>query len=291
MPRIGTAPINWNNEDLTLAVKVTGYPELLDRAREAGYEGIEWATSLPSHPGVLRPDLAARGLELTGCWHAMDLTDSARHAGEAALAGERAQALARLGVRYLVCADRGSPERLQLAGRVAPADGLPPERWNALVEGLRLVAHAVAPSGLRCVFHNHVGTWIETEDETARLLEALPAAEVAWCLDTGHLAYAGGDVSALLGRFTDRVEYVHVKDVDGAVLEASRREGLGFRAALERFIFTTVGAGILDLAGVLGRLRDAGYAGWITVEQDTTRDDPTVTARRSREAIREVMGW
>ena len=40
--RIGTAPINWNNADLTDWRPVVPYERVLAEIREAGYEGTEY---------------------------------------------------------------------------------------------------------------------------------------------------------------------------------------------------------------------------------------------------------
>ena len=108
---------------------------------------------------------------------------------------------------------------------------------------------------------------METETETCRLLDATDAALVGWCLDCGHLTYGGGDTLRMLRKYGDRVGYVHIKDVDGA---------------LKRFIFARLGEGMVNIPAVVRALKDHRYDGWLVVEQVTTPLNPTTIARENR---------
>ena len=76
-----------------------------------------------------------------------------------------------LGGGFLIAADGGDPRRIQEAGHVNPAGGLTDAHWHSLCEGLNAVGATLKPEGIQVVFHNHVGTYVETEAETSRLLE------------------------------------------------------------------------------------------------------------------------
>ena len=57
---------------------------------------------------------------------------------------------------------------------------------------------------------------------------------------------------------------MHLKDLDAGV----RDRGLDFWPAVAAGVFCPLGEGVVDLAAVLGALRDAGYDGYATIEQD-----------------------
>src|SRR4029077_18834969 len=97
-----------------------------------------------------------------------------------------------LGASFLIAADSGDPRRVQEAGRVNPAGGLTGAPWEALGAGLNELGALLKPAGVRLVFHNHVGTYVETEAETCRLLDGTEGALVGGCLDWGHLTSGGG---------------------------------------------------------------------------------------------------
>jgi inosose dehydratase len=107
------------------------------------------------------------------------------------------------------------------------------------------------------VFHHHAGTYVESPAE----IEALLAhTDVGICYDTGHALVGGGDPVEVLRMCGDRIEHLHLKDVDPTKL------GLPLDRAWEEGIFCPFGHGAVDFAAVLAEL--AGYDGWTVLEQD-----------------------
>jgi len=292
--RIATSPINWNNEDVPNYRPWVPYPEILDEIQKAGYRATEWSSSLPEDPERLKEDLEARGLRMVGAFVALDLRERSRHPSELKRALAKARFLKALGARHLVVADAGDEARRMAAGHVGPEHALPEEGWAAMAEGLTALAERLEDLGMALVFHNHVGTYVETGEEIAQLLDRTDPDRVGWCLDTGHLVYGGGDLLNLLGRYKNRVRYLHLKDVNPEVLETAKRQGWGFQEALRHFIFAPLGEGMVPLKAALAALLETGYDGWAVIEQDTTPADPTETARKNRArllAILEELGY
>ena len=86
--------------------------------------------------------------------------------------------------------------------------------------------------------------------------------------------------------------HIHAKDVDPEVLGRLRDGELdGFGGAVRERIFTELGNGALDVAGMVAALDRIGYAGWLMVEQDSSWLAPAEAAavggRVLRWAIRE----
>jgi len=135
-----------------------------------------------------------------------------------------------------------------------------------------------------------VGTYVETEEEVQHLLDMTDPGEVGLCYDVGHMLYGGGDVMRVMDRYGDRIQYVHLKDVDPAVLERSRRERLGFADALLLGIFTEFGTGSMDFGRFFQALDGVDYNGWIIVEQDTTKTTPYESAKTNRDYLRHRFG-
>jgi len=76
-----------------------------------------------------------------------------------------------VGGGFLIAADGGDQRRIQEAGHVNPEGGLTDAQWSSLCEGLNEVDATLMSAGIQVVFHNHVGTYVETETETSRLLD------------------------------------------------------------------------------------------------------------------------
>jgi inosose dehydratase len=288
--RIATAIVNWNTPDIPDVFPWIPYGAGLDHMVEAGYDATEWGPSMPTDPAVLGADLRSRGLELVGAFVGLELRNPARREAEIERGLELARFLAVNGGTRVIAADSGDDRRRAEAGHVDPAGALTDEQWHSLGEGLDELGARLEPMGMELVFHNHVGTYVETPEETARLLDETDPARVGWCLDSGHLAFGGGDTVEMLGRYADRVRHVHIKDVDGDVLARARAGRWSFGQALAAYVFPPLGEGIARIPDVVAALRGVGYDGWYVIEQDTCPGDPTATAAANRAYLEGLLG-
>ncbi len=288
--RIATSPINWNNEDVPDYRPVVPYPRILDEVVDAGYRATEWSSSLPADPPLLRRDLARRKLKMLGAFVGIGFRHPEILHEELHKALGKASFLAEIGGKFLVVADSGDARRWEAAGRVSAEHVLSDDAWASLTIGLNELGRRVREMGLTLVFHNHVGTYVETAEETARLLEQTDPELVSWCLDCGHLAYAGGDTLEMLRAFGGRVAYCHLKDVDGQALTRAHAEGWSFSDALRRFIFAPLGQGVARVPNVVEALMEARPDTWAVIEQDTTAFDPTDTARNNLTYLETLLG-
>jgi inosose dehydratase len=160
----------------------------------------------------------------------------------------------------------GNPGRMARPG--TPPDlpsALPAEVWPDFAARVQLAVNRCRDVGLEPVFHHHLGTDVETEAETERLLELT---DVAVCLDTGHLTLAGGDPVEAVRRWAGRIGQVHLKDADLAAHHRIRAAGGGLTEVVAGGGFSPLGAGDVDFAGVLAGLDVIGYTGWLVIEQD-----------------------
>jgi inosose dehydratase len=182
----------------------------------------------------------------------------------------------------------GSSDRDASAGRSdsPPTPVFTEAAWAALVELLHDIADAAAALGHPTAFHPHAGTFIETPAEIDRLVAATDPARIGICLDVGHHFAAGGDPVADLRALGERVTHVHLKDVDPDVLadlRAGRFSGIG--EAVRDGLFTELGAGALDLDGVIEALIERNYDGWLMVEQDRGFGPPSESAAIGRRVL------
>jgi inosose dehydratase len=280
--KVATAPVNWNSPHVPDYRPATPYPQLLEEMKAAGYTATEWSTDMPKDPAVLAADLQARGLGLLGGYVELELRTEAKRDHEIQRGVEIGKFFRSLGGGFLIAADGGDQRRIQEAGHVNPEGGLTDAQWRSLCEGLNEVGSMLRSEGIQVVFHNHVGTYVETEAETSRLLDGTDPSLVGWCLDCGHLAYGGGDTLRVLEKYGNRVGYAHIKDVEGNILQTSHEQGWSFLQALRSFIFTPLGEGVVNIPAVIQALRRHRYEGWLVIEQDTTPENPTAIAQKNR---------
>lgn len=263
------------------------YTTFLDELKSAGYEGTELGPYgyLPTDPVRLGDELRRRSLDLISAFVPLRLKEPRLDLEPARAVSEL---LSALGARHLVLADALWPEREAIAGRVSGSPvRLGASDWPMVAANVRAACELAAGFGLRCVFHHHAGSYVETPEEIARLLDAT---EVGLCLDTGHYVYGGGDPVEALEAFGSRVEYLHFKDVDAARLEHARRNPLGFLDGVRAGVFSELGAGCVRFPELLAQLERMGYGGWAVVEQDVDTGGqasrtPFQSARASRQQL------
>lgn len=164
--------------------------------------------------------------------------------------------------------------------------------WRSFAGRIRDVARlGTEEFGLTVSIHPHAAGFVDFEPEVERLLDDVDPAILKICLDTGHARYAGFDPLDFLGRHTDRIAYVHFKDIDPAVRADAIANRTGFYEACGRGIFCNLGKGMTDFRAVHRILKEAAYDGWCTVEQDCDPaggTSPVDDARANREYLRSI---
>jgi inosose dehydratase len=142
-------------------------------------------------------------------------------------------------------------------------------QWATLLANLDRLADAAADRGALAVLHPHVGTMVETRDEVERVLEG---SAIRLCLDTGHLLIGGTDPLLLAREVPDRIAHAHLKDVDAELAAEVQAGTLTYTEAVRRGMYTPLGAGDVDVAGIVTALRSNGFDGWFVMEQDAILD-------------------
>jgi inosose dehydratase len=284
--RIAGAPISWG----VCEVPGWGYQlpadQVLRQMNEIGLAATELGPDgfLPSDPDELASTLADHHLTAVGGFtpfvlHRQDVDPMDEL--ERLLPGFLA---ARAGVMVL-SADSG------LTGYDSRPD-LDDEGWNRLLRNLDRVAAGAAAHGVRAVLHPHVGTMVETGPDVQRVLAG---SAVSLCLDTGHLLIGGTDPAALAGQAPERIAHTHFKDVDLTFARKVQAGRLTYTEAVREGMYRPLGTGDVDVAAIVGHLRDNGYDGWYTLEQDTilteppTGEGPVTDVRTSVEFLRGLL--
>lgn len=107
------------------------------------------------------------------------------------------------------------------------------------------------------------GYYTTKPDFMAEMLAFVDSPYLRMNMDTGNTFIAGQDPVAFLERFRDRVSHVHIKDVSESLAAAARGELTGIAVS-----HCAVGDGVNanNIRGCLALLRDAGYAGVLSIE-------------------------
>jgi inosose dehydratase len=192
---------------------------------------------------------------------------------------------------FVILADANGANSIRVAnaGRVRPEHGLSGDEWRAFADGAIAIARAVRnETGLRTVFHHHCAGFIETPNETARLMEMTDADTLGLCLDTGHWALGGGDPAEAVAKYGGRIWHVHFKEYHRDTHVQMRADGWDYFQGLANRVFYRLGTGDIDFPAILGALKARGYDGWIVVEDELPPGDgcPEQSAREDRSYLR-----
>ena len=261
--RIAGAPISWG----VCEAPGWGYELAPDRVlgemRELGLRSTELGPTgyLGARPQDVRDRLGRYGMELIGGFLPVPM-----HVDADLDLTEATDAIATLGA--------GGADVVVLAAQ--SADGsydrkvpLSDDEWSVLLGNLSRLQQVIGDHGMTATLHPHVGTAIEERSAVLRLLES---SDVLLCLDTGHLLIGGMQPLELLDVAADRVAHVHLKDVDDAVAATVAAGEASYIGAVRQGLYTPLGAGDLDIAGIVAAMEDVGYTGRYVLEQDCALD-------------------
>jgi len=275
-----SAPVSWGVQDDPGPAWEQPYDRILEEIVSAGYTGTELGPYgyFPTDPAVLTKSLQRRALTLLSSFVPVPITDPSKTAKVVEHVRRVGSLLSALGAKLLVLSDCQTAERRQIAGRVAVngSQSLTVAQWQSVGAVVGELEHAAAEFGLSLVFHPHVATHVETPLEVDHLFNALTTTNVGLCLDTGHCVYGGGDPAEEARKYKPLLRYVHIKDVNPAVLGQARQQKLDFAAAVGAGVFCSIGTGCIDFAGFFRFLADSQYSGWAVVEQDVIYGKTTV---------------
>jgi inosose dehydratase len=276
---LGINPITWTNDDMPEVGGDIPLDVCLWEARTAGFAGIELGGKFPRTVCALRPILDRHGLQLVSGWYSARLCERSADE-EIAAVGDHLQLLAGMGCPVMVFAEGHDSTDGNPDAALSTRPQLGETEWPRFCERLSAVAHHLRTRGVHLAFHHHMGTVIQTEAEIDRLM-AGTSEDVGLLLDTGHLAFAGGDPVGVARRHASRIVHVHCKDVRPAALDDAIRRDRSFLASVLDGVFTVPGDGAIDYEAVLRPIREAGFAGWLVVEaeQDPAKAHPLTYAR------------
>lgn len=265
---IGSAPDSWGVwfADDPLQTPATRF---LDEVAAAGYEWIELGPYgyLPTDPAQLADELAARRLRVS----AGTIFAALHRPGHYAEAWAQVEAVAQLtqavgGTHLVVIPGQWRSDRTgeQIEPRTLDDGG-----WARLASGMdRLGRDVMNGYGLQIAVHSHADTHIDTHDEVDRFLELTDPDVVKLCLDTGHVAYSGGDSLKIIADHPDRIAYAHLKQVDPAVVAKVKEQDLPFGEAVALGAMVEPPQGVPAMPPILEALAGLDHDVFAIVEQD-----------------------
>jgi inosose dehydratase len=275
--RIGANPIGWSNDDMQELGGWIPLEQCLTDAKAAGFEGMELGNKFPRDATRLKPVLAAYGLDLVGGWHSIFLVERDAETEFAEAAAHR-KLLKDMGTDVFIVAECTRTIHGDKSKPLSKRPRMTDAEWKAFSGRLVTLAELLRKDGFRLVYHHHMGTVVQTQDEIDRLMRTT-ADPVHLLLDTGHATWGGADPVALARKYRSRISHVHCKDVRPNIRAEADRKDWSFLDAVIAGVYTVPGDGVVDYVSVFKEL--PGYSGWVVVEaeQDPEKAPPAKYAK------------
>ncbi len=272
--KLGVAPIAWSNDDMPELGGETTLEQCLSEASRAGFTGIESGGKFPKNSKELLPKLEKENLQLCSGWYGASLLKNTPKE-EFKLMREQMNLFKDCKSPCMIFAEvtksiQGDPNT-----PLSQKPKLTDDEWKLLISRINEIGKMMLDENMPLAYHHHMGTVIETESETRRLIESTND-DVKLLIDTGHIFFAGGNSIKLTEDFIERIIHVHCKDIRKDVLEKSLKNDSTFRQAFLDGAFTVPGDGCIDYKPFLTVLKNKNYEGWLVVEaeQDPAKANP-----------------
>jgi inosose dehydratase len=292
--RLGTCPDSWGVWFADDPLQPP-WDRFLDEVAEVGYEWLELGPYgyLPTDPARLADELGRRGLRVAGgTMHGHSgLHRPGDWPGIVRVTRQVAGLTAAVGGQHVIFVPVPG-YRDDTTGAYLEQAGLDDDGWRTLIQATNELGKVVAGEyGLRLQFHPHADSHVERQEQTERFLDETDPRYVSLCLDTGHLAYRHADSVAIIRAYPDRIGYVHIKQMDPAVVAIADRDDLAFGQAVAMGASCEPPAGDPDVQSVTTALLGLDRDLFVVVEQDMYPADfakPKPIAERTYRYLRSV---
>ena len=287
--KLGIAPIAWSNDDMPELGGDTSLEQCLSEASLAGFIGVEAGGKFPKKSEDLIPKLKQFKLNLCSGWYPANLRRNSVDEEKNNIQ-EQLKLFKDCNSPCMVFAEvsdsiQGDPNK-----KLSTRPRMQLDEAKKFYHKISEIGKYLEDEEMPLAYHHHMGTVIETEEDTIRLLENTHDS-VKLTLDTGHMLFAQGDSLNILKNFYQRIIHIHCKDIRKHVLEKTLKEDLSFRDAFLEGAFTVPGDGCIDYKPIFDILKDKNYNGWLVVEaeQDPEKANPFEYAKIGYKYLTETL--
>lgn len=259
--RLALSPSCWGISDLKDWGRQLDPERVLSEVAAVGEGAITAGPPgfLPDRSDQARSMLRRHRLEVVaGQVHAV-LHHHERRGPELAHVDGHANWLAAIGANTLVLSaiwDRGPVTAAETSAR---------PQWAEVLHFVGSVEHVCARHRVKLAVMPRFGGMIQGAEHIERLLVGT---EAGLCLDLAQLALAGADPLDIIQEAAGRIVHVQLNDLDPALAVQVRQGSLDYVEAVGQGLFKPLGEGGIDVKGITGALKAAGYRGWYSLEQE-----------------------
>ena len=194
--KLGIAPIAWSNDDMPELGGDTPLEQCLSEASQAGFIGIESGGKFPKTSEELLPKLNEFKLNLCSGWYGANLRKNSIEEEKQSIQ-EQLKLFKDCNAPCIVFAEvfgsiQGDPDK-----KLSTRPKMDLEESKNYYKKISEMGKYLEDEGMPLAYHHHMGTVIESQKDTERLLESTHDS-VKLTLDTGHMLFAQGDSKKIL---------------------------------------------------------------------------------------------
>jgi inosose dehydratase len=265
--RLGYASITWGGNDR----------QAIDDISALGFRGIQLRSNcieeFGGSPAAVRDLLEQHKLAFVALSSGGINIDPAVESQEIAKHTAHAKFLHDAGGLYLQVTDERPKNR-----EITSAD------YKRLGQLLTELGKRTADLGISLGYHNHMGSLGERPEAVDQILEAADPRFAKLELDIAHYAQGGGDPVKAIQKYSDRLLFLHIKDVERLPTSADPQHA---------YRFVELGRGHVDLPAVFNAIHKVNFRGWAIVELDGVPDKthtPKESGAISKKYLEEKLG-
>lgn len=144
--------------------------------------------------------------------------------------------------------------------------------WDNYVGATKECLQRAKAHGMKMTIEHHTHTMIPGIDAFLRLWDAIKDPALGYNLDTGWTLAHRDYTPVAIYKARRHLMNMHVRDIDGLM----RR-------------FPHIGEGVMDFKAICAALKNVGYRGFMTLEQDKHPGDMKATAKRYLAMMKEYL--
>jgi inosose dehydratase len=149
-----------------------------------------------------------------------------------------------------------------------------------------------ADIGVQVGFHNHMNSLGERPEEVDWIFEGVDPRFAKLELDVAHCLQGGGDPVKMMTSYSDRLLFLHIKDVRSVAPPAAAASTS--TTPPKNYQWVELGAGRVDLPAVFKTIEKIKFRGWAVVELDAVPDPsktPKECAEINKKYLTEKLGY
>jgi sugar phosphate isomerase/epimerase len=145
--------------------------------------------------------------------------------------------------------------------------------WNQYVETTRACLARAKAHGMKFSIEQHTHCLVPDASSFVRLWDAIRDPALGYNLDAGWTLLQREYPPLAIHKVRRQLMNLHMRDIDGAMRQ-----------------FPHFGQGVMDFKAIIDTLKQVGYSGFVSIEQDKHPGDMKETCRRYLQLMRECIG-